>query len=62
MRMLSYASKESRLGFIVKRIKGRLYVYEYAKIDGKAVEVYIGSLEEIVRAYQAMSITKEKKL
>jgi len=42
------------LGFIVEKVKGKLYVYEYAKLfDGAVVEKYVGSLEEIVRLYQA---------
>ena len=42
------------LGLIVKRVKGKLYVYEYVRVNGRAVEKYIGPLEEIVRTYQAL--------
>ena len=42
------------LGLIVKRVKGKLYVYEYVKVDGKPITRYIGPLEEIVRTYQTL--------
>ena len=42
------------LGLIVKRVKGKLYVYEYVKVDGKPITKYVGPLEEIVRTYQAL--------
>ncbi len=40
---------EATLTFFVKRIKGRLYVYEW--VNGR--EKYIGSLDEIVLTYLA---------
>ena len=40
------------LGYVVKRIKGRLYVYEQYRRDGKVVTKYIGSLESIVDGYK----------
>ena len=42
------------LGLVIKRIKGRLYVYDYVRIDGKPTYKYVGPLEEIVRTYQAL--------
>ncbi len=39
---------------VVKRVKGHLYVYEQYRVDGKVVTLYVGSLEEIVRTYQAV--------
>ncbi len=40
------------LGVVVKRIKGRLYVYEQYRRDGKVVTRYIGSLESIVDGWK----------
>ena len=40
------------MGLTVKRIKGRLYVYEQYRRNGKLVTKYIGPLEEMVRVYQ----------
>ncbi len=40
------------LGYVVKRIKGRLYVYEQYRKDGKVVTRYVGPLERIVEGYK----------
>ena len=40
------------LGYVVKRIKGRLYVYEQYRKDGKVVTKYVGPLERIVEGYK----------
>ncbi len=40
------------LGIVVKRIKGRLYVYEQYRRDGKVITRYIGSLESIVDGWK----------
>ncbi len=37
---------------VVKRVKGKLYVYEQYRLNGKVVTKYIGPLEELVRIYQ----------
>ena len=42
------------LGFMIKKVKGKQYVYEYVRINGKPIVKYIGPLEEIVRTYQAL--------
>ncbi len=42
------------MGLSVKKIKGKLYVYEHVKLpDGRKLTLYIGPLEEMVRLYQA---------
>jgi len=38
-----------QLGFMIKRVKGKQYVYEYVRINGKPIAKYVGPLEEIVR-------------
>ncbi len=43
-----------QLGFMIKRVKGKQYVYEYVRINGRPIVKYIGPLEEIVRTYQAL--------
>ena len=44
----------AELGLSVKKVKGRLYVYEHVKLpDGRKLTLYIGPLEEMVRLYQA---------
>ncbi len=40
------------MALVVKRVKGRKYVYEQYRVDGKVVTRYIGPLEEIVRVYE----------
>ncbi len=40
------------LAIVVKRVKGRLYVYDQAKVNGEVVTKYIGPLEEMARLYQ----------
>ncbi|MEM4429608.1 MAG: integrase [Thermofilaceae archaeon] len=37
---------------VVKRVKGRLYVYEQYRVNGQVYTRYIGPLEELVRIYQ----------
>ena len=37
---------------VVKRIKGRLYVYDEYRVNGKVQTFYIGPLEEMARVYQ----------
>ncbi len=43
-----------RMTLVVKRVKGRLYVYEQYRVNGRVATLYIGPLEEIVRTYQAL--------
>ncbi len=40
------------LGIVVKRIKGRLYIYEQYRRDGKVITKYVGSLESIVDGWK----------
>ena len=42
------------VGIIIKKVKGRYYVYEYARVSGKPIYKYVGPLEEIVRTYEAL--------
>ena len=42
------------VGIIIKKVKGRYYVYEYARVSGKPVYRYVGPLEEVVRVYEAV--------
>ncbi len=42
------------LAIVVKRVKGRLYVYDQVRVNGKPVTKYIGPLEEMARLYQAV--------
>jgi len=42
------------LGYSVKRVKGRLYVYEYVRINGKPIVRYVAPLEVLVRTYEAV--------
>ncbi len=42
------------MALVIKRIKGKLYVYEEYRVNGKAVTKYVGPLEEMVRTYQAL--------
>ena len=37
---------------VVKRVKGRLYVYDQYRGDGIVKTIYIGPLEEMARIYQ----------
>ncbi len=58
-------ARDLRLGFLVKRVKGKLYVYEYLGIEGgKRIVKYVGPLEAMVRTYQALNagITVNHKL
>ena len=41
-----------RVAIVVKRVKGRLYVYEQYRMGGKVVTRYIGPLEEMARVYE----------
>ncbi len=46
-------SKEGiTLTLVIKKVKGRLYVYEQFRQDGRVVTHYVGPLEELVRVYQ----------
>ena len=48
---------------VVKRIKGRLYVYDEYRVNGKVKTFYIGPLEEMARVYQVYkSLRKVEKL
>lgn len=40
------------MGYVVKRIKGRLYVYEQYRGDGKVATRYVESLEIIVYGFR----------
>ena len=40
------------LGYVVKRIKGRLYVYEQYRENGRVVTRYVGPLEGIVDGWK----------
>ncbi len=40
------------MGYVVKRIKGRLYVYEQYRRNGKVVTKYVGPLERIVEGFK----------
>ncbi len=42
------------LGFMVKRVKGKLYVYEYVRVNGKPIVRYVAPLEVLVRTYEAV--------
>jgi hypothetical protein len=43
---------EIRVAIVVKRVKGRLYVYEQYRLGGRVVTRYIGPLEEMARVYE----------
>ena len=48
---------------VVKRIKGRLYVYDEYRANGKVHTFYIGPLEEMAQVYQIYkSLGKAEKL
>ncbi len=42
----------SSLTIVVKRVKGRLYVYDEYRLNGKVITQYIGPLEEMARVFQ----------
>ncbi len=53
----------SRLTIVVKRVKGRLYVYDEYRLNGKVITQYIGPLDEMVRVFQVYkSLGKVEKL
>ena len=52
MRQKLTTHKGVELAIVVKRVKGRLYVYDQAKVNGEVVTKYIGPLEEMARLYQ----------
>jgi hypothetical protein len=63
MRSVVVPGEESRLTLVVKKIKGRLYVYEQYRAGGKVETRYIGPLEEMARVYQIYkSLGKVEKL
>ena len=41
-----------QMALVIKKIKGRKYVYEQYRVNGRVVTRYIGPLEEIVRVYE----------
>ncbi|MEM3489429.1 MAG: hypothetical protein QXO75_07240, partial [Nitrososphaerota archaeon] len=42
------------MGFLVKRVREKIYVYEYMRLTNwRKVERYIKSLKELVRNFQA---------
>ncbi|RLG82316.1 MAG: hypothetical protein DRO40_08010 [Thermoprotei archaeon] len=41
---------------VVKRIRGKLYVYEQYRLGSRVITKYIGPLEEIVRIYQIFKL------
>ncbi len=45
---------ETLMGYVVKRIKGRLYVYEQYRRDGKVVTKYVGPLERIIEEWKTL--------
>ena len=53
----------SSLTIVVKRVKGRLYVYDEYRLNGKVVTNYIGPLDEMARVFQIYkSLGKVEKL
>ena len=44
------------LTLVVKKVKGKLYVYDQFRVSGKVITKYVGPLEEIVRLYQIAKI------
>ncbi len=48
-----------RMSLVVKRVKGKLYVYEQYRLNGKVVTKYIGPLEELVRIYQVYRLENQ---
>ena len=44
------------LTLVVKKVKGKLYVYEQFRVSSKVITKYVGPLEEIVRLYQIARI------
>ncbi len=52
MREKIVSARTLSLTLVVKRVKGRLYVYDEYRVDGRPVTNYIGPLEEMARVYQ----------
>ncbi len=42
------------MGYVVKRIKGRLYVYEQYRRDGRVIAKYVGPLERIIEEWKTL--------
>ena len=40
------------LGYVVKKIKGRLYVYEQYRSNGKVVTKYVAPLDRVVEGFK----------
>ena len=40
------------LGLVVKKVKGKLYVYEQYRVGGRVITKYVAPLETLVRYYQ----------
>ncbi len=53
MRQQILKTGSTGMTLVVKKVKGRLYVYEQYRFDGKVVTRYIGPLEEMAYIYQA---------
>ncbi len=51
MQVVESSAGLGRLGIVVKRVKGKPYVYEQYRKDGIVVTKYIGPLEEMVWVY-----------
>ncbi len=47
------------LGFVVKKVKGRLYVYEQYRVGGKVITKYVAPLEVLVRYYQMRVVNND---
>ena len=51
------------MAIVVKRVKGKLYVYDQYRVNGRVKTFYIGPLEEMARIYQIYkSLGKVEKL
>ena len=50
------------LGLVVKKVKGRLYVYEQYKVGDKVITKYIAPLETLVRYYQLKKVVNDDAL
>ncbi len=53
----------NNLTIVVKKVKGKLYVYDEFRLNGQVVTNYIGPLEEMTHIYQVYkSLGKVEKL
>ncbi len=63
MRVKTIQFGRNSLTIVVKRVKGRLYVYDEYRLNGKVVTNYIGPLDEMARIFQIYkSLGKVEKL